>query len=709
MNLNARHNAAAGGGTPFRSPGFLREIVLTLASAVLTGLSASLLLILLVFGWTSAQAADDAPTRGMLSLRALDGRELQQAPLLSTAVTMQVDGLLARVRVEQQFSNPTEDWLEGIYQFPLPPESAVYRLRIMIGERVIEGEIEEKQRAEQVYRKAKASGKRASLLSQQRPNIFTTSLANIAPRERIRVVIEYQQVVHYADRRFELRFPLVVGPRYIPGVPLAEAETRPAADTGWAAATDQVPDAAQITPPVLDPAAGKRNPVSIEITLDAGFPLAEVKSHYHPLVESRDENGIVHLRLAGGEVPADRDFLLSWQPAVGMQPRAAIFKERWRGEDYALLMVMPPDQEREAQRLPREMIFVVDNSGSMHGASITQAKAALRLALARLHGADRFNLIRFNDSSHALFRQARPASRDNLDQAMAFLDELQAEGGTEMLPALRLALETDNEKPLLRQVVFLTDGSVGNETALFELIRKRLGQSRLFTVGIGSAPNSYFMQRAADFGRGTFTYIGDLAEVQSRMQALFAKLEHPAMSDLRLQRAAGAPLDILPARIPDLYLGEPLVLALKGQPIEDGMVLEGVRDGTPWRHRLAPPARVSQVELHRFWARRRIRELMSQTLNGEASQARRQAVIQLALEHRLVSPYTSLVAVEQTPVRPVAEPLKGGPVALNLPAGWSARHVFGSLPRTATAAPLSLLLGMALLLATLWLWRRRPA
>ncbi|MEJ2589855.1 MAG: marine proteobacterial sortase target protein [Candidatus Thiodiazotropha sp.] len=712
MNLNARHNPIVMGGSPFRQPGFLREIVLTLASAVLTGLSASLLLILLVFGWTSAQAAaDEGPTHGMLSLRALDGRELPPAPLLSTAVTMQVDGLLARVRVEQQFSNPTAQWLEGIYQFPLPPDSAVYRLRMVIGERVIEGRIEEKQRAEQVYRQAKASGRRASLLSQQRPNIFTTALANIAPGEQIRVVIEYQEVVRYADHRFELRFPLVVGPRYIPGVPLAEAGTPPGADTGWAADTDQVPDASRITPPVLDPAAGKRNPVSIEIVLDAGFPLAEVKSYYHPLVREHEENGVVHLRLAEGEVPADRDFLLSWQPAVGMQPRAAIFRQSWHGEDYALLMVMPPDQEGEAQRLPREMIFVVDNSGSMHGASITQAKAALRLALSRLQPEDRFNLIRFNDDTESLFGQAQPASQDNLGQAMAFLDSLQAEGGTEMMPALRLALETghgDDRHPL-RQVVFLTDGSVGNESALFELIRQRLGESRLFTVGIGSAPNSHFMQRAADFGRGTFTYIGDLNEVQSRMQTLFAKLEHPAMSDLRLQREGDGPLDVLPSRIPDLYLGEPLVLALKGARIEDGMVLEGVRDGTPWRHRLAPPTRESRVDLHRFWARQRIRELMAQSLNGEASQARRQAVIQLALEHQLVSPYTSLIAVERTPVRPATAPLKGGPVPLNLPAGWSAKHVFGSLPQTATAAPLSLLLGFLLLLASLWLWRRRSA
>lgn len=713
MHANARANPA-GFETylqPLRQPGFLREVLLTLVSAVLTGLSASLLLILLVFGCTSAQADTEGPTRGMLTLQALDGRTLQQAPLLSTEVSIQITGMLARVRVDQAFSNPTGDWLEGIYQFPLPPESAVDRLRMVIGERVIEGRIEEKRQAEQIYRQAKASGQRASLLSQQRPNIFTTALANIAPGEQVRVVIEYQQMVHYADHSFELRFPLVVGPRYIPGVPLDSSEWAPYPDAGWAVDTDQVPDASRITPPVLDPADGRRNPVTIQVSLDAGFALAQVTSRYHPVVEARDPQGIVRLHLAEGAVPADRDFLLSWRTAVGVQPQASLFRERWRGEDYALLMVMPPDQETEAQRLPREMIFVVDNSGSMHGASITQAKAALRLALERLKADDRFNLIRFNDRSRALFPQARFANASNRRQAMSFLEGLQAEGGTEMMPALRMALEQDGEEAggPLRQVIFLTDGSVGNETALFELIRSRLGNSRLFTIGIGSAPNSYFMQRAADFGRGSFTYIGDIGEVESRMLSLFQKLEHPAISHIRLMGGGQPVLATLPARIPDLYLDEPLVLALKGERIEGELVIGGERDGTQWRHRIALPETASTGDLHRFWARRRIRELMSLPTGGEASVSRRQAVLQLALTHQLVSPYTSLIAVEQTPARPASSNLQGGPIALNLPQGWDASHVFGVLPRTATVAPLSLMLGISLLLAGVWLRRRRTA
>jgi Ca-activated chloride channel family protein len=679
-------------------------MLLTLAAAALTGLSGGLLLILLVFGFTSVQAAEPVPGSGQLTLYALDGRPLQQAPLLKTEVEMEVSGMLARVRVVQRFRNPGSSWLEGVYQFPLPPGSAVERLRMVVGERLIEGVIKEKQQAEQVYRAARAAGQRASLLSQQRPNLFTTSVANIAPGETLQVEIGYQQRVRYTDGQFELRFPLVVAPRYIPGIPLASPRTDLA--QGWAEDTDQVPDASQITPPLADPADGPLNPVDLTVTLDAGLPLSEIKSHYHPVVKREASAGSVVLRLTEGPVPADRDFLLSWRAEPGMEPRAALFRQRWQEQEYALLLLMPPDQELQAQKLAREIVFVVDNSGSMHGASIAQAKAALRFALSRLGPGDRFNLIHFNDRCHALFPQAQAASVANKQQALGLVERLQAEGGTEMLPALAMALKQgEGSKERLRQIVFLTDGSVGNETALFEQIRRHLGQSRLFTLGIGSAPNSHFMQRAADFGRGSFTYIGDLSEVEARMRRLFEKLEYPAMRNLRLSRSDGAPLAVLPSRLPDLYLGEPLLLALKSSRLDGELIIEGERDGTPWRHRVALAQGAERQGLHRLWARRRIRELMGEAA-AETSERRRQVVTTLALRHQLVSPYTSLVALEQTSARPASASLEGGMVPVNLPRGWHAAHVFGRLPQTATPAPLLLLLGLLMLGGGLWLRRR---
>ncbi len=709
--MSSRPNTEATAWQPLKQPGFLRDMLLTLAAAVLTGISGGLLLILLVFGWGVA-AAGEMPAQppaegGRLSLYALDGQPRAPAPLLKTEVEMDVTGLLARIQVVQEFSNPGDTWLEGIYQFPLPPGSAVEQLRMRVGERVIVGHIEEKQRAEQVYREAKAKGQRASLLSQQRPNIFTTAVANIAPGERVRVEIGYQQTVEYRDGQFELRFPLVVGPRFIPGAPLPSQTPGFDGIHGWAENTDQVPDAAQITPPVGDPSDAPLNPVSLRVSMDAGLPLSEVTSHYHAIVEQRDPDGRRVVQLAGGAVPADRDFLLTWRPQPGMEPRAALFREQWQDDSYALLMLLPPDQERQAQKLPREIVFVVDNSGSMHGDSIDQAKAALRLALSRLGPGDRFNLIHFNDRSHALFPEAREASPANLTRALREVERLQAEGGTEMRPALAMALPEGGERgDRLRQVIFLTDGSVGNETALFELIQRRLGESRLFTVGIGSAPNSHFMQRAADFGRGTFTYIGNLSEVGERMRTLFGKLEYPAMRNLRLTLGDGEPMQVLPGRLPDLYLGEPLMLALKSPRLEGELTVEGERDGTPWRHRVSLAQAGEHAGLHRLWARRYIRQLMGEPDSEQPAEVRRQRVTALALRHELVSPYTSLVAVEETPVRPATEPLEGGMMAVNLPQGWDAGHVFGRLPQTATPAPLMLLAGLLMLGGGVWLRRR---
>ena len=691
------------GQSPLVTPGFLREMLLTLLSAILTGLSASLLLVLLVFGCTSVQAGTETPGSGQLELRTLDGMRIGGAPLLGTSVTASISGLLARIRVEQRFNNPTGEWMEGIYQFPLPPAGAVDQLSMWIGERVIEGRIAEKSAARKVYEKAKASGRRASLLSQQRPNIFTTSVANIAPGDEIRVVIEYRQTVHYEEGRYEWHFPMVVGPRYIPGTSIS---VEPVQQTGWAVATDQVPDAGKITPPVLDPTAGKRNPVAIEINLDAGLPVTEIVSQYHSVV-SRQVGQRIQLSLADGEAPADRDFKLSWRVPVGIYPKTAVFKERWQDEDYALLLVMPPDLEVESQGLAREMIFIVDTSGSMHGDSMEQAKAALRLALSRLGEDDLFNLIHFSDRSHALFPQAMPGNESNRSQAIRFVEDLEAEGGTEMMPALQMALTPDDAAGRLRQVVFLTDGSVGNEPALFDLIRHRLGQSRLFTVGIGSAPNSYFMQRAADFGRGSFTYIGDLGEVEMRMRALFEKLEYPAMRDIHIDWQGGAPLEILPTRIPDLYLGEPLMVLVKSDNLSGQLVVQGDRDGTAWRHAVDLTSRQNHEGLHKFWAHQKIQGLMSAASGEISTDIRRQRVLELALDHQLVSPYTSLIAVERQPVRPLSAKLKGGAIPVNLPAGWDAGHVFGSLPQTATSAPLLLLSGVLLLLTGVWVQYRK--
>jgi Ca-activated chloride channel family protein len=635
-------------------------------------------------------------TEGALLWRTSSEEPLAPAPTLQTDVEMEVTGIVVRATVRQEFTNPADAWAEGIYVFPLPEDAAVDHLRMRVADRTIEGMIQEREAAKAGYAQARREGKRASLVEQERPNVFTASVANIPPGASITIEIEYQQAVQYDAGRFRLRFPMVVGPRYVPGQPLDGALS----GSGWAPDTDQVPDASRITPPVRHPSRGAINPVSLTIELDPGVPLARLEASYHSIRTTELADGRYRIELGDGVVPADRDFELVWEPVAGAAPTVVLLAEPEGDEVFALLMVLPPAPSAvEGLRVPREVTFVIDVSGSMHGASIDQAKAALGLALARLGPDDTFNVIQFNHRTDALFAGPEPATPGNLGIADAYVRALRAEGGTEMLPALQRALGGSESTSRLRQVIFLTDGAVGNEAALFQTIGERLGSTRLFTVGIGSAPNSHFMREAARLGRGTFTYIGSPSEVQAKMDALFRKLEAPAMTDVSLDLPAGADAEILPERIPDLYLGEPVMVALRARALPPALVLRGRFGTSQWERELGLHEVSPGAGLSAHWGRAKIASLLDQRKSGAPDDAVRRDVIAVAMRHHLVSPYTSLVAVDVTPVRPGGEDLHSHALETNLPQGWDYTAVFGT-GQGATAGPLHVALGlMALALA----------
>jgi Ca-activated chloride channel family protein len=643
---------------------------------------------------------------GTLLFKADDG-ETFAVPLLATDVDIRVSGMVARATVRQRFRNPHPEWYEGTYVFPLPENAAVDHLRMRIGGRVVEGEIRERQDAKAAYEQARQSGRRATLLEQERPNIFTSSVANIGPGEEIEVELEYQQQLRYERSRYSLRFPMVVGPRYIPGTPDARL-----IGTGWSPGTDQVPDAPRITPPVLRPGEDVKpvNPVTLRVTLDAGVPLAAVESAYHP-VQVRETSPSRREVVLEGETHATRDFELAWTVAPDRAPRVALFTERKDERHYGLLMVMPPAGSRPSASLPREVIFVIDTSGSMHGASILQAKEALELAVLRLGPRDRFNVIEFNSTASTLFTDARAASAANLALATRWIRALDAQGGTEMAAALRLALNGRERPDRVRQVMFLTDGAVGNEAALFRLIAERLGDSRLFTVGIGSAPNGYFMSKAAQAGRGTFTYIGRPDEVKQKMGELFAKLESPVLKNVRVEWPGGAQVESWPKRLPDLYLGEPVVVTAALARADGEIVVSGTLGDAPWRAVVPVAAAAEGSGMGVLWARDKIAALMDRLRENAPEPEVRAAVVDLALTHHLVTKYTSLVAIDRTPARPDAAALKSAALPTNLPEGWTYAAVFGELPRGATDARLNLVLGMLLLIAALLAFgaRRRLA
>ncbi|MCB2100177.1 MAG: marine proteobacterial sortase target protein [Rhodobacterales bacterium] len=615
---------------------------------------------------------------GGLFLPGQDGL-FRPAPLLATQIEADVSGLVARYTVKHTFRNPDSGWVEGIYVFPLPEDSAVDKMRMTIGERIIEGRIEEKAAARKIYDQARREGRRAGLVEQERPNIFTASVANIGPGETVTVEIRFQETLRLDGDTFRLRFPLVIGPRYIPGGQTVAA----VGGRGWGVNTDQVPDAERITPPVRRPEQGLGNPVALDVTLDPGFPLAALASPSHDVTVTENADGTRHVTLKGDAVPADRDFVLEWKAQPGATPTAGLFRETVDGKDYLLVMMMPPvGQARDVIKTkaldrPREVIFVIDVSGSMHGLSIEGAKTALHDAMDRLTPRDRFNIVTFSNSAAALFPAARPADAPALRQASAFVDALEAQGGTEMMGALDLALDGRHDLSRIRQVVLLTDGAVGNESALLTRIEQAIGDSRLFTVGIGSAPNAYLMTEAARAGRGTYTYVEDAARVDTGMDDLLRKLEHPVLTDLRLTLTDATGAEIHPDPLPDLYAGEPLVATLRLDEAKGDLRLAGRFDGGLWETVLPLTGGRESPGVGKLWARGRIATLMAGLSRGEDPDVVRKAVLHTALTHQLVSRYTSLVAVDVTPVRPADQPLATGEVPTNLPHGWSHEHVFG--------------------------------
>lgn len=648
-----------------------------------------LALLMIIAGRTVVAQSMDQIGAGTLLFRS-DNADVE-APRLQTEVDIAISGMVAVVNVRQRFHNPGTEHVEGVYVFPLPDEAAVDSLKLHIANRVVIGEIQEKSTARKTYAKAREDGQRASLVEQQRPNLFTTAVANIPPGETVEVEITYLQTLEYLQGAFSIRFPMTVTPRYEPDqAPLfASTVANMVSDPTASLNADGLPV-------VLQGLHEAANEARINVRLDAGFPLARIESLYHSM--DVVENGKLHLLTpATGLVPMNRDFELVWQPALGNAPQASIFRETWDGADYALIMVMPPDTSGTATPMPREIVYVIDTSGSMGGTSIVQAKAALSFAIDQLDAGDRFNIVRFSGSARRVFRYAVTADDAHKQHAQRFVQGLTADGGTNIAAALDLALDEQADRKasadgFLRQVVFVTDGSVGNEQELFGQISSRLGNTRLFTVGIGSAPNTWFMRKSAEFGRGTYTHIGGDHVIEERMDSLLRRLAQPVLRDIEIAAPAGTSL--APAKIRDLYAGEPLLVRARLATEKGDFELRGKQISLPWRKTLALPQADDNPGVAALWGRSRIESLLDSLVTGADPQQVRSEVVQLALRHHLVSRYTSLVAVDHTPNRAPGTQLNSKRVTLTNPQGSG----MTGYPAGATPAALLALFGLLTLL-----------
>jgi Ca-activated chloride channel family protein len=646
----------------------------------------SALLLLFLSVWTESSRAQDAGQE-FWGMEFQDGAGSQRTVAVDTDIQVEVTGLTARIEVSQVFQNTGRAWKEAVYRYPLPPGSAVDRMRIQVGSRVLEGEIQEKAEARRQYRQARNTGRIASLVEQQRPNQFETSLANIAPGENIRVAISFLTRIKYSDGSFSLRIPMTFTPRWS------------AVGAGVAGDISDDVNSYQVSAPLIEPLefADKTRSslddhyLTIDVDLRAGMNLVSLESRYHDVDIHPSLHGY-RVFLADPDTRTDRVFELNWTPEFATVPESTLSTFDDGDAVYALLMLAPPLLEAIAPQ-PREVVFIIDTSGSMSGVSVDQAKSALRQGLRFLDPEDRFNLIQFNDTSQSLFSESVPVYPAYLQEAADFIDALAANGGTVMAPALNMAMNLPEQDGLLRQIVFITDGSVGNEHELLLRIGENLRDSRLFTVSIGSAPNAWFMRKAAAIGRGSHTQIGKFADVEERMSSLWARIENPAVQNICVDW--GMEAEFYPEIIPDLYAGEPLwVFArLPHEPRE--VTVCGELEGRYWEMSSRQLPGSGGSNLATLWARNKIEALEDSRIFGSDPAAIRQQSLGLALEYGLLTQYTSLVAVDKTPSRTDTSGLESEEVPGLLPAGSGAAFGFS---QTATGWPARLILAFISLL-----------
>lgn len=646
----------------------------------------ALLLLLLIIRVETTRA--DAPGEALFGLEFISSTEGTQRDIaLDTDIQVEVTGLTARIRVEQYFQNTGQNWAEAIYRFPLPAGAAVDRMKVQVGDRLLEGVIEEKETARRQYTQAKASGKLASLVEQQRPNQFETRLANIGPGDEIRVEISFLTQVDYRDGSFSLQIPLTFTPRWYDG----QGAVSPLKFAGGDSPQDELP---------LDD-----HYLTLDVDLHSGMDLASIESRYHDVDIHPSLDGY-RIFLADPDTRSDRVFELNWTPVFGSVPESTLSTYDDGEAVYALLMLAPPLAEAISPQA-REVVFIIDTSGSMEGTSMEQAKAALILGLEFLGPDDRFNLVRFSSDSEKLFDESVPVYPAYLEQARDFIGNLSANGGTVMAPALSMAMNLPQQDGLLRQVIFVTDGSVGNENELLLQIGRQLRDSRLFTVSIGSAPNTWFMRKSAGIGRGAHTHIGKPDEVEEQISALWGRIENPAIQNICVDW--GMQADFYPEVIPDLYAGEPLWLyaRLPREPIN--VTICGELEGRYWEmnSRVMPGA--GSDNLATLWARSRIEALEDSRIFGSNPDEIRLQALETALDYGLLTQYTSLVAVDRTPARPTSAALDSEHIPSLLPAGSGMASGFS---QTATGWVMQLVLGLLCLgiasAMLLYLPTRRP-
>lgn len=581
--------------------------------------------------WMAAMAAAQAQmaTEGSLVRRDAQGAA---CPLKHTAVKAEIAGMSARVNVVQEFQNPYSQVIEAVYMFPLPHDAAVDRLTMTIGDRLIQGRIKTREQAAALYAAAKSAGQGAALLDQERPNIFTQSVANISPGSTVKIAISYIQLLRYEDASYEFRFPMVVGPRYFPSF--------------------GVPNASRMAPRNLPQGMRAGHNVSLSLAVDAGMAIADFHSKSHGIAVERISPTRAMVRLRDAETIPNQDFVLRWD-LIGAGIQDTVLTHRSALGGYFTLVLQPPPKTRAIDATPKELIFVLDTSGSMAGFPIEKAKEAMRHALDTLNPRDTFNLITFAGGTEILFARPVPATAENLQMAQMFLASQMGSGGTEMMTAIRAALEGSGEPGRVRVVCFMTDGYVGNDMDIIAEVQRH-PEARVFSFGIGESVNHYLLDGMARQGRGEVEYVGLLDDGSAAARRFDERVRMPLLTDIRIDWGGLPVMDVYPQRIPDLFGAKPVVVTGRYTGPAKGVVrVRGMNGGQEIMREIRvdlPAQEAGHDSLASLWARQRVEDLMNRDLvgaqRGVMAPGLEAEVTMLGLRFGLVTQFTSMVAVE---------------------------------------------------------------
>jgi len=647
--------------------------VVAVATLSIIGLSASR-------NSVTIASAQNGETQGSLQVIDSSGKPKAVCPLKHTDVKVEISGFLARAVITQEFENPFKEKIEAVYTFPLPQHAAVDDMTMLVGDRTVRGKILRREEAQAVYEAAKSNGQTASLLNQERPNIFTQSVANILPGEQIKISISYVETLKYEDGSYEFVFPMVVGPRYIPGNEIG-TQTNANGD-GFAPNTDQVPDASRITPRPVPEGMRAGHDVSIDLTLDAGVPIDGLSSKAQEVDVERPDDHRAHVRLKDQATIPNQDFIFRYDVA-GKKIADALLTHSSAPGGYFTLILQPPERVTAEDVTPKELVFVLDTSGSMYGFPIEKAKETMKLALDNLYPYDTFNLITFSGDEHILFPEPVPATKENLAKAQAFLESRQGGGGTEMMKAIKASMDPSDAQGHVRIVCFMTDGYVGNDLEIIGEVQKH-PNARVFAFGIGNSVNRFLLDNMAKYGRGEVEYVGLNDDGSAAARRFHERVRNPLLTDISIDWNGMSVADVYPRTIPDLFGAKPVILTGRYTGNGRGVIrLKGKMSDRDFVREIPVDFSSSQSQhdvLATLWARTRVDDLMSRDFKG-AQQGNMQddvkrAIIQLGLDYRLMTQFTSFVAVEEMIVTDGGKPRRID-VPVEVPEGVNRQAVYG--------------------------------